>query len=294
MLRRWRKRLLVKIKAANGHAQATELDAHVRTGSRQALDRLAPQQKHLVAFAAVGTNRQRAAGMVEHDRQIRQRLRQVRKFVDLRVEQPGIVGQAQRLQTRQATPKFHALHQAGRRGPEQAGVEGIVARQNMANTPKPPTRRVDMRLQYGVHLVAQLQIGIADDTGANPCFYAAPLGLARDVRNEFGFTDRAQRHRTGAAVGVTALQKNSGDHLVPGGKVGQQVIEQISAGQVPQMVVRIDNGQVGFQRFFKPGLEPCRLQTEHADDGQAVGVKLRHLQTRTRARGCSCKCRRPE
>ena len=67
-------------------------------------------------------------------------------------------------------------------------------------------------------------------------------------RRQYALADRAHILRSGRTIARTALDKDRRDDVVAGIDVGQKLVEQIAAaGVVPQMMVRIDDRQIGFE-----------------------------------------------
>jgi hypothetical protein len=131
-----------------------------------------------------------------------------------------------------------------------------------------PPAAADLALQHGVD-IRQPQIGEADDALADPGLAAAPVALLGDRPDEFALADRP--HLLGAAgpVAGAALDKDGGDDVVAGIDVGQQFVKQIAAARVvPQMMVRVDDRQPGFEDFFLELAEPLGV-------GQRAGIGAR-------------------
>jgi uncharacterized protein YhdP len=97
LLRRWRKRPAMHVEAEQTHAQAAELDVHVRI-LRQLANGIAPLGEHLVAPPGVGADADRAADMVEHDRRLREGTGEIGEFAELGEIHPGVKAEAERVQ----------------------------------------------------------------------------------------------------------------------------------------------------------------------------------------------------
>jgi hypothetical protein len=81
----------------------------------------------------------------------------------------------------------------------------------------------------------------------------------------FGLADGAHLDGAGGARHGAGLDEHGGQDVVAGVDVGQQLIEQVApVGPVPQMVVRVDDGQVGLQDRLRAPVEPSLA------DGQVV------------------------
>src|SRR6266849_2268778 len=74
--------LLMKSKSTEAHAESADLDKHVGAGG-QPPDRPSPGRKHLLALAAIRTDSDRTADVVEHDHHIRECTREICEFVNL-------------------------------------------------------------------------------------------------------------------------------------------------------------------------------------------------------------------
>ena len=71
--------------AIDAHSEAAKLDMHVRA-PRQFGNSLRPLLEHLILLSGVGSDPKNPAVMVEHDRCLREGVRQVRQFRHLRME----------------------------------------------------------------------------------------------------------------------------------------------------------------------------------------------------------------
>jgi hypothetical protein len=99
---------------------------------------------------------------------------------------------------------------------------------------------------------------VTDDAGAN-------LGLAVDAAgahgsdtvDELGLADVPRLLGARGAHHGASLHEHRGDDVMPAAGVGQQLIEQVApAGAVPQMVVRIDNGEAGLEDRLPAPIKP--------------------------------------
>jgi hypothetical protein len=117
----------------------------------------------------------------------------------------------------------------------------------MADATQAVAAGADVRLQNRLDPAAQSQIGVADDPGADPRLAVESARThGGDAVDELGFADRPHLYRAGAAVHRAGLHEHRRDDVVTAAGVGQQFIEEVTpARPVPQMVVRIDDRQVG-------------------------------------------------
>ncbi len=250
--------LLVEVEAVDAHRHAAQLHHHVRA-LRQRTDRSRPPREHLVALAGIHPNAQRSADMVQADARLGKRQRKCGQFVDLRMVKPRIERQVQRCQTGKALTKRRIRHQAGRRRIGRVHQRRVgIPRRDVADAAKASAAGADMRFQHRPHALTQPQVGVAYDACAH-------LGLAvvargahrRDAVDEFGLTDRLHFLGTGGAMHRAALHEHGGDNVMPAVGVGQQIIQHIDpARPLPEMMVRIDDRQVGFQDRLAPPRQP--------------------------------------
>src|SRR5262249_43509427 len=96
---------------------------------------------------------------------------------------------------------------------------------------------------------------MADDPGAMTGLAVDAAHAHRgDAIDELGFTDRPHLHRTCGARHRPRLHEHGGDDVVAARGVRQQLVEQIApAGSVPEMMVWIDDWQIGLEdRLLAP------------------------------------------
>jgi len=115
------------------------------------------------------------------------------------------------------------------------------------------------RLQHLLDRRAERQIGIADDTGAD---LRLPVGPARshrpDAVGEFDFAHRAQLGGACCAVHRQPFEVHSRGNVVPAPQIREQFRQQVAAGlrAVDQVMMRVDNRQIGLDDFFAAPVEP--------------------------------------
>ena len=128
----------------------------------------------------------------------------------------------------------------------------------MADAAEAVAAGADMGRKHRLDAAAKRQIGVADNTGAD-------LGLAVDAAgahggdavDELGLADRAHLFGAGGANHRAGLHKHRRDDVVTAVGIGQQLVEQIApAGAVPEMMVRIDDRQLGLEDRFLAPVEP--------------------------------------
>ena len=117
----------------------------------------------------------------------------------------------------------------------------------MTDAAEPAVAGGGLRLQHARDAVAEAQIGMADDAGAEP---RRPIRAARAHRrravDEFDLADRPHLDRAIGAVHRAAFDEDGPADVVAALRVGQQFVEQEPVVVViPQMMVRIDDLQFG-------------------------------------------------
>ena len=128
----------------------------------------------------------------------------------------------------------------------------------MADAAEAVAAGADVGLQHRLDPAAQRQVGMADDAGAMPGLAVDAAGAhGGDAVDELGLADRLQLLRPCGAVHRAGLHIDRRDDVVAAVGVGQQLVEQVApAGPVPQMVVRIDDRQVGLEDRLLAAVEP--------------------------------------
>ena len=104
------------------------------------------------------------------------------------------------------------------------------------------------------------QIDIADDAGdaARRAVFARGAHR-RDAGDELGLAERFQLLRAVGAVHLAAFHEAGRDDVVAAAEIGQQILEQVAVARpVPQMMVRIDDRQIGFEDLLAALVEPIR------------------------------------
>src|SRR6516165_4085410 len=113
---------------------------------------------------------------------------------------------------------------------------------------------------------------MADDAGANARRAVMSAGAhRRDAVDELGFAHRLQRLRAIGPIHGAALDEYGGTHVVPTVGVIEKLVEQIAVVAIPQMMVWVDNRQIGFQHRLVVGSQPVFLDRVHPGTG-AIGA----------------------
>jgi hypothetical protein len=88
-----------------------------------------------------------------------------------------------------------------------------------------------------------------------------PVALVAAALDEFGLAHRPQSLRTVGAVVLAALQVDRRHDAVPARQVLREVVEQVAPpGSIEQVVVRVDDRQVGFEDGLAPAQQPLAVR----------------------------------
>ena len=123
----------------------------------------------------------------------------------------------------------------------------------------------DLGIEHGARFAAQAQVDMADDAGAGSQVTIDAAGAhGGNAVGELGLANAAELGRTVFAVHRVTVDENRRDDVVPGPGVGQQVVEHVViAGTLPQMMVRIDDRQFGFEGGLAYLGDPGRIGSHH-------------------------------
>ncbi len=173
---------------------------------------------------------------------------------------------------RVAKPSRKLLVQQQPRRP--AGGEGLQRRvvapgRAVADAAQAAVGDRDVPLEDSLGARAEPQIDKADDAGdatRRPVF--ARGAHRRDAADELGLAERFELLGPVGAVHLAGLLVAGGADVVTAADIGQQLREQIAiARAVPEMMVRIDNRQIGLDDLFVALVEPVlsdrRLDRQH-------------------------------
>ena len=205
----------------------------------------APLGKDRVAAPGIGADPDRPADMVEHDRRLGKRARQIDELAELGVVHPRVEAEAERVQP--GKPLAHRpVHQESGGAVHRGAARGIVGvrGRDEADPAKPSAAGHDHRLEHRLDPRPEREIGIADDAGAD-------LGLAigaarRHRRDAVGELDLANRAPLGGAAGAVHRQPFEVDRrgdVVPGAGIGQEIGQQVAPGilAIDQVMMRVDD-----------------------------------------------------
>src|SRR5665213_2761458 len=122
----------------------------------------------------------------------------------------------------------------------------------MPDTAKAALAGDDLGFQHRPRAIAEQQVGVTDDAGADQSGTVAAAGAhRRDTVGEFDFADRAERLRPVGAIHRTAVDIDGADDVVTGGDIGRHFLDHVAqAAAIPQMMVRIDNRARGIDDFL--------------------------------------------
>jgi hypothetical protein len=86
--------MLVEAEAGQAHAKAAEFDVNIGAGA-ECVDRCGPPGKHFSVLTGIGTDPDRAAHMIEDNPRFWKDAREIGQFVDLKMVEPGVEGEAE-------------------------------------------------------------------------------------------------------------------------------------------------------------------------------------------------------
>ncbi len=170
----------------------------------------------------------------------------------------------------------------------------------------------DVRAQHVLDAF-MAEVDMADDAGAGAHLAIDAARRHRgDAVDELGLADRPQRVGPVGAVHRAAFHVDGADHLVAAVEIGQQLVEQIARDvaddvheavlgrrqvlqdrrrPVPQMMMRVDDRQVGLEDGLGHVISPRRSGGSHspfpsrAEDGRCGAARCR-----PRCRGAGGRC----
>ena len=169
--------------------------------------------------------------------------------------------------------KVRSISSAGRRG-----VVGIVQarigvpRRDMADTPEAVATGAQMGQQHRFDSAAKREVGAADDTraGARPAQSAA-REHGRHAVDELGLADRAHLRRSTLAIHRLRLHVHRRDDVVAAVHVGQEIVSEVARARAnPQVVVRIDDGQLRLENRLRVSRQPVGSYASRRPAGLAV------------------------
>ncbi len=141
---------------------------------------------------------------------------------------------------------------------------GIV-RSAVPNAAEPALAHLDVRLKHLCDRFAEREVCVAGygcvDIGMH---IGARGGFFSDCRDELGLAEGLHVLGAVGAVHGRAFEEDGADDVVPGSEVAQQVVEHVVvARSLPEVVVRVADGQVGVDGVFGCELEPVFAWGDH-------------------------------
>ena len=205
--------------------------------------------------------------MVQHDLGFRESAGEVDQIAELAVEHPRLEGQVERRQCCEAfAPGAVEIEPfAGARGEDPEARVGVPGGA-VADAAEATARGDDVLFEDAFGAAADAEIDIADDPGAGPCRAVfAALAHRRHTGDKRRLAKRAQFGRPFGAVHLAAFEEHRGADVVAAAQILDQIVQQIAVARpVPQMMVRIDDRAIGFERGFLGGGEPVLADRQMA------------------------------
>ena len=210
--------------------------------------------------------------MVEYDLLIREGPGEVEHVAELRLQQPGIESEA--VISIGGEPLTKAIRSVQTFGRMKGRAEhfGIgIPRAGMADPLEASVAGREECLDHRTNAIAASKVGMSDDCRAWPVVAVKPAGPLRgDTIHELHFPHRLEGVGAARIVECAAFHENGTHDIVTRVRIGVQFVERIIGGtgdrfdegvarfgesrdkrpQIPQMVMRIDDRQFGFEDFF--------------------------------------------
>ena len=212
---------------------------------------------------------------------------------DLRVVEPGIEGEAR------AGPAPRSPRGTWR-GRDRGAAPGLVWALWISGGLVLPGGGVADALEAGAgggHVGAQdllgagaeRQVDQADDAGGDARrAVAAARRHGGDAVDELGLAQRAQLGRAVGAVAGRALDEHRALDFVAAAGVGQQVGQQVAVrGEVPEVMVRVDDGQIRLEDLLLRQAQPVLADARHAGRDRAVRLLGHWLLLPDAGRSCA-------
>src|SRR5262249_43309731 len=126
------------------------------------------------------------------------------------------------------------------------------------------------RLQHRRDALAEIQVGVADDSGGGPAgaIQAAGAGGGQPL-DKLNLPHGAQLHRAIRAVHCPGFNKHGGAHLMAALDVSDQLVEEIPlvgdtiGTKIPEMMMGITDGQLWLQGRFLGESQPVIASVWH-------------------------------
>ena len=179
---------------------------------------------------------------------------EIQQVGKLRKEVPGIEGEPELAEFGEAFAE-RRIEQAvaGDRPRDMLARLAFVPRRAVAHAAEAAAGHGDLGLQHRAYAAAQHQVGPADDRLAGACLAVLAGGAhGGDAVHELDLAHGLHLVRPGGAEHRLAFEEHRRDDVVAAADIlqqlGQEVAAAIAVRGVPQVVVRIDDRQVGLQR----------------------------------------------
>ena len=208
---------------------------------------------------------QHAPDMVQDDRRVGKRARQLDRVRKLRMVLPGFEAQSQLRKLREARAERRIAHRVRRHGAryETRDRRIVIARYAIADAAESAAADRQLRLQHVPHPRPQHEVGMADDRLGDAARSVSAGGAhRRDAVDEFDFAYRCHLTRAVLAVHRLAFQEHGRNDVVAATDILQQLRQEIAAAMrcIPEMMVRIDDRQRRLQRRLTRAFRQPRPQ----------------------------------
>ena len=122
-----------------------------------------------------------------------------------------------------------------------------------------------MGFQDRLHSVAEHEVGVADDAGGDLGGAVLAAGaLGGETLDELDFADAPHFLGSRGAIHRMALDEYGLRDVVSAAEIVGELVEQVAVAlAVPEMMVRVADGEVGFDGFLCDLREPCLALGRH-------------------------------
>src|ERR1700704_6952653 len=150
-----------------------------------------------------------------------------------------------------------------------------VPSRDMAGAAEAVAAGTNMGRQDRLDASAQRPIGVPDNAGADSDLAVDSARThGRDTVDELSLAHGPHLHGAGLAVHRAGLNEHGCDDVVAAVGVGEQLIKQVTpTGPVPQMVVRIDDRQIGLEDRLLAPIKPNLTDGKIICGGSGVGSR---------------------
>jgi hypothetical protein len=236
----------VEFETVDPHAEAAELDRHVRAAGELEYPAL-PISEDIVPLAGIPAEAQRTAGVIEHDRLLGKGACKRDEVWELRVIKPRVEAQAEFPERGEA---FAELGVVAVEVPCRIGVAVmdrgllVLPAGGMADALEAWAGSGHVRAQDFLGTRTDGQVDQADDACRDPCrAIVAARRHGSDAVDELRLAKGAILRWTIGAIAGRALDEHGRLDAMPAAGIGQQIGQQVAVGRkIPQMVMRVDDG----------------------------------------------------